>query len=384
MTPEPIQTATAAGIVYLTGDRVLLLMRSPASSSSPNVWGFPAGGTEEGESPEQTATRESVEETGHAPSSLTLLDNNGTFALFLCQGDVFGPTLNDEHTGYIWAPIDALPEPLHPRVAEQVAMAWAKTQEQRHEPLIAAAMDWLGIDGAIDLTIPADQIAMDKSMREPDSNGWYEVKRNPISKVGIFGYSGRQVGDAENPDKRYRVLRPAEELSAPETLASLRLLPWIDNHVMLGDEAKGLMPAERKGVQGVTGEDVFFEGGTVYSNIKVFSQSMAGLIEAGSGNCRAAIAASMTSLRARSRVRPTTACSERFAAITWRSFIRDAWGRTWQSWTRSINPPPPKPRSHPWLTKTRAAPALRWTKLSSNSRPPPRRNARPTSPPCAP
>jgi 8-oxo-dGTP pyrophosphatase MutT (NUDIX family) len=282
MTPEP-STATAAGIVYLTGSRVLLLMRASTASSSPSVWGLPAGGMEEGESTLQCATRESVEETGHAPSALVPLEDNGTFALYLCVGDEFGPVLNDEHTGYLWASIDALPEPLHPRVAEQVAMAWAKTQE-RAEPVIAAdvaAMDWLGVDGAIDLTIPADQIAMDKSMREPDANGWYEVKRNPISKVGIFDYSGRQVGDAENPDKRYRVLRPAEELSDPETLASFRLLPWIDNHVMLGDEAKGLMPAERKGVQGVTGEDVFFEGGTVFSNLKVFSQSMAGLIEAG-------------------------------------------------------------------------------------------------------
>lgn len=280
MTPEPIQTATAAGIVYLTGDRVLLLMRSPASSSSPNVWGFPAGGTEEGESPEQTATRESVEETGHAPSALTLLDNNGTFALFLCQGDVFGPTLNDEHTGYIWAPIDALPEPLHPRVAEQVAMAWAKTQE-RAEPL-EAAMDWLCEPGAIDPAIPVDRFAMDKSMRETDTNGWYEVKHNPISKVGVFTYSAKQVGkEEETPGKQYRVLRPPEELSDPAALESFRLLPWIDNHVMLGDEAKGLMPAERKGVQGVTGQDIVFEGDTVFANVKVFSQSMAGLIEAG-------------------------------------------------------------------------------------------------------
>lgn len=268
MTIEP-STATAAGIVYLTGSRVLLLMRAPTAGSSPNVWGLPAGGMEEGESTLQCATRESVEETGHAPSALVPLEDNGIFALFLCLGDVFAPTLNDEHTGYLWASIDSLPEPLHPRVAEQVAMAWAKTQE-RDEPLIVAdAMD--------------ETFAMDKeSVRQMDTNGWFEVSRNPISKVGIFDYSAAQVGkEDETPGKRYRVLRPAEELSDPETLASFRLLPWIDNHVMLGSEDKGLMPAERKGVQGVTGEDVFFENGTVFSNLKVFSQSMAGLIEAG-------------------------------------------------------------------------------------------------------
>lgn len=271
MTPEPILSAKAAGIVYLTGDRVLLLMRSPMASTSPDVWGLPAGGTEEGESPEQTATRESVEETGHAPSSLSLIENNGTFALFLCRADVFNPQLNEEHTGFIWAHIDNLPEPLHPRVAEQVAMAVAAAKT-----LDVPALDSIAMDG------DETAFAMDKdSVREVDTNGWQEIPRNPLSKVGVFTYSGRQVGDTANPDKPYRVYRPAEELSDPDCIDSFRLIPWIDNHVMLGSEEDGLMPAERKGVQGVIGEDVFFEGETLYGNLKVFSQSMAGLIEAG-------------------------------------------------------------------------------------------------------
>lgn len=270
MTPEPTSTATAAGIVYLSGARVLLLMRSDTAASSPSVWGLPAGGREEGESTLQCATRESVEETGHAPSALVPLDDNGAFALFLCVGDVFQPVLNDEHTGHIWAPIDRLPEPLHPRVAEEVAMAWSKTQEPAEVLVAADVMDGL------------DAFAMDKStVRELDTNGWALVPRNPLSKVGVFTYSGRQVGDVETPDKPYRVYRPAEELSDPDCIDSFRLIPWIDNHVMLGSEEQGLMPAERKGVQGVVGEDVFFEGDTLYGNLKVFSQSMAGLIEAG-------------------------------------------------------------------------------------------------------
>jgi 8-oxo-dGTP pyrophosphatase MutT (NUDIX family) len=269
MTSET-STAKAAGIVYLAGGRVLLMMRADTAENSPSVWGLPAGGMEEGESTLQCATRESVEETGHAPSALTPLMDDGTFALFLCSGDYFQPTLNDEHSGWLWAPIDNLPEPLHPRVAEQVAMAWAKTQEPAEVLVAADVMDGL------------DAFAMDKgSVREIDTNGWALVPRNPLSKVGVFTYSGRQVGDAENPDKPYRVYRPAEELSAPECIDSFRLIPWIDNHVMLGPEEVGLMPAERKGVQGVVGEDVFFEGDTLYGNLKVFSQSMAGLIEAG-------------------------------------------------------------------------------------------------------
>ena len=273
MTTEPTVPAKAAGIVYLTDGRVLLLMRSPNADSNPSTWGLPAGRTEEGESNEQAATRESVEETGHAPSELIPLAADETFASFLCA-DAFAPVLNEEHTGYLWASIASLPEPCHPGIAEQVAMAWAKTQE-RAKPMVAAdgsiAMD--GLDAAF---------AMDKaSVRELDTNGWALVPRNPLSKVGVFTYSGRQVGDSENPDKPYRVYRPAEELSDPECIASFCLIPWIDNHVMLGSEEEGLMPAERKGVQGVIGEDVFFEGDTLYGNLKVFSQSMAGLIEAG-------------------------------------------------------------------------------------------------------
>ena len=41
------------------------------------------------------------------------------------------------------------------------------------------------------------------------------------------------------------------------------------------------MPAESKGVEGVVGEEVFFEGDTLYGNIKIFSDSLADKIESG-------------------------------------------------------------------------------------------------------
>ena len=252
MTP---QTPQAAGIVYLTNGRVLLLLRSAKASAHPSTWGFPAGGIEAGETPEEAASRESFEETGHAPQMLTPIGAPGNFALFLARGEDFQPVLNDEHEGFVWAPIDQLPQPLHPGCAEQIAGALMNAKD--------------------------DQVAMDESARFLDSNGWIEVRRNPLSKVGVFNYTGRQVGDSTNPDKVYRVYRPAEELAAPECLESFRLLPWIDNHVMLGHEDDGLMPAERKGVQGVIGEDVSFDGETLFGNLKVFSHSLASLIEAG-------------------------------------------------------------------------------------------------------
>jgi len=121
---------------------------------------------------------------------------------------------------------------------------------------------------------------MAASSRVVDTNGWFEVKDNPLSRVGVFPYSGAQIG-APEPDKIYQVYRPEEELSDPECLESFKLLPWIDDHEMLGSEREGLTPAESKGIHGVIGEAVKFAGGILSANIKVFSDSMAKLIESG-------------------------------------------------------------------------------------------------------
>ena len=275
---EGIDAAQAAGILYLNAGRVLLLMRGPTAAAFPNCWGFPAGGIEGAESPIEAAIRESKEEVGFAPASpQPLLDADG-FSLFLARGESFVPTLNDESSGYVWAPVDALPEPLHPGVADAVLKA------------VQAVTG--GMDEAEELaarTAFADTWALDKSAREFDTNGWPEIKDNPLSKVGIFEYRGSQMSVPDHQRDRvtldrnrmYRVLRPEEELSSPETIDSFKLLPWIDNHVMLGREESGLTRPEKKGVQGVIGQDVHFKDGTLYGNLKLFSSAMSDLIEAG-------------------------------------------------------------------------------------------------------
>jgi len=120
---------------------------------------------------------------------------------------------------------------------------------------------------------------MDK--REYDTNGWFEVKDNPLSMVGVFPYSGRSIDPAADPDRVYMVYRPAEELGTNDCIDSFKLIPWIDNHVMLGSEDAGLTPSEQKGVQGVIGQDVYFDGDVLKGNIKVFSEAMANLIANG-------------------------------------------------------------------------------------------------------
>lgn len=120
---------------------------------------------------------------------------------------------------------------------------------------------------------------MTESKRINDTNGWYEINDNPLSKVGVFPYSGASIGG--DPTKIYSVYRPEDELSSEETLKSFRLLPFINDHVMLGAGAEGLTPAEQKGVEGVIGDNVYYKDGILYGNIKVFSENLADLIDAG-------------------------------------------------------------------------------------------------------
>lgn len=238
----------AAGIRYRAGDSVLLLLRAPDAGDFPLTWCFPGGKIDDGESAEQAAIRESSEEVAYTPTApLRVIDWDGGFATFAVDLDApFVPGLNSEHIGYVWAPVSALPTPMHPGCAATLARALS--------PAPLAVMDEKVIDG----------------------NGWVEIRDNPISKVGVFPYSGRQLG--LDDDRIYQVLRPPEELGDPACVESFKLIPWVDEHAMLGPDR---MPAERKGVQGVIGEDVFFKDGYLRANIKAFSSTLAALISAG-------------------------------------------------------------------------------------------------------
>lgn len=110
-----------------------------------------------------------------------------------------------------------------------------------------------------------------------DINGYVEIKGNPISKTGVFPYLGIEI-DAPEPDRVYKVYRPESELSDPECIDSFRLMPFIDEHAMLGSEDQGLTPAEKKGVQGVIGQDVYFDAPYLRGNIKIYSEAAKRLV----------------------------------------------------------------------------------------------------------
>lgn len=110
-----------------------------------------------------------------------------------------------------------------------------------------------------------------------DYNGFVSVEKRPISKVGVFDYLGSSIG-ADDPNKIYRVYRSADELSNKETIDSFKLVPLIDDHEMLGTDGT---PAEKKGVQGTTGEDIYFDDDTLFGNLKVYSDALKTLIDGG-------------------------------------------------------------------------------------------------------
>jgi hypothetical protein len=120
------------------------------------------------------------------------------------------------------------------------------------------------------------------SARKHDINGWMEVHDNPISKVGVFQYSGRSIG-APDPDRMYNVYRPEEELNNPETIASFKLLPFINDHPadMLGSSLADLPTVDGKPAEGVIGEKVYFEFPYLLGNLKFFTDRIAKAIDAG-------------------------------------------------------------------------------------------------------
>lgn len=111
-----------AGIAYVTeDDKVLLLMRADNQT-----WCFPGGHCDSGEDAVTTAKREAYEEVGYVPRGVpqpchVCARAGWVFTTFwLRSPTAFTPTLSDEHTGYVWAPLDKLPTPLRDGVAEAI------------------------------------------------------------------------------------------------------------------------------------------------------------------------------------------------------------------------------------------------------------------------
>lgn len=114
------------------------------------------------------------------------------------------------------------------------------------------------------------------SKRTVDINGWALVRDNPLTKAGVYPYMGHEIPDPRaEPNKLYQVYRPAEELQDPETIKSAHLLPFIDEHEEIG---KGATPAEKKGIQGIVGENVYYDDPYLRGNLRIYSDAANALI----------------------------------------------------------------------------------------------------------
>lgn len=98
----------AAGIMFLTVSGDTLLLKRGDDGDFPGRWCFPGGTMEADETAEQTAVRETEEEIGFVPEGTRAvwtrrIADGVDFVTFLQRiPEPFVPTLNDEHTAFMW------------------------------------------------------------------------------------------------------------------------------------------------------------------------------------------------------------------------------------------------------------------------------------------
>ena len=106
--PEQNEVAHCAGIMFLTDDGNTLLLQYAQNG----LWSFPGGHIEDGETAEEAAKRECVEEIGFLPEGERRLwtrrsssDNNRTvdYKTYIQRiASEFEPKLSSEHAAFAW------------------------------------------------------------------------------------------------------------------------------------------------------------------------------------------------------------------------------------------------------------------------------------------
>lgn len=258
---EAVDTTTnAAGVVVRDPNGSVLFLKRSATGDHQGEWALPAGGAEGDETPDLTALRELLEETGYRAKGLVPLHaqtmDSVNFATFFHDAaQQFVPKLNDEHTEYKWAPPSAPPEPLHP-----------------------------GVKAALALTLPAfpvhtaeDAMAFDRdSVRRYDNDGRLHVEVTNISKANVCPYRGKEIPNNKalglDPERIYELLRDPVELE--KGAATFNNLPLLSAHVPVTAASH---PKEL--TIGTTGSDAVFVAPFLRNSIAIWPQYAISAVE---------------------------------------------------------------------------------------------------------
>jgi 8-oxo-dGTP pyrophosphatase MutT (NUDIX family) len=146
--------ARAAGILFLSPDKKILLMRRTENDGHKGEWAFPAGGIKKDETPEAAARRETREETGydHEGGLSPFMHEDGKnldFTTYLAHSQPFDVKPNHEHDSIKWVSLDeARKLRLHPGVRqalEKLSKRAGKAHggESSGVPIVAAGGEWV-------------------------------------------------------------------------------------------------------------------------------------------------------------------------------------------------------------------------------------------------
>ncbi len=133
---QPLPIKRSAGLLFLSGRRLLLLRRSESSNNA-GLWGLPGGRLDAAETAAEAAWREAAEEMTRVPTAdvvgrcqlLRRRDRDRRqkqYDVFVCVAgkcarERYKPGLNGEHDRHQWVTLDwclAHRELLHPVLAE--------------------------------------------------------------------------------------------------------------------------------------------------------------------------------------------------------------------------------------------------------------------------
>jgi 8-oxo-dGTP pyrophosphatase MutT (NUDIX family) len=125
------ENINASGILFVTPDKRALFLKRSEAGDYPGFYDLPGGKREANETSVDAAIRECSEEIGFYPSGellelsrrISTSEGNGDrptlqvdYTTYIQETDIefIPPRLDEEHTGFKWAPLELPPEPLHP------------------------------------------------------------------------------------------------------------------------------------------------------------------------------------------------------------------------------------------------------------------------------